>query len=92
VARSGLGIRADGQLIWAAGEGLSVAQLADVMVGAGVQRAVELDINPDWVAGYLYIHHRRSGPTPTPVVPGQFGISGQLLQPYSRDFFTVLSN
>jgi hypothetical protein len=51
-----------------------------------------LDINPDWVAGYLYVHHRRSGPTPIPVVPGQFGIAGQLLQPYSRDFFTVLSN
>ncbi len=92
VARSGLGIRSDGQLIWAAGEGLTVAQLAGPMVGAGVQRGVQLDINPDWVAGYLYVHHHRSGPTPIPVVPGQFGISGQLLAPYSRDFFTVLSN
>jgi hypothetical protein len=92
VARSGLGIRAAGQLVWAAGEGLTVAQLAEAMVGAGVQRGVQLDINPDWVAGYLYIHHRTSGPTPIPVVPGQYGIAGQLLQPYTRDFFTVLSN
>ena len=91
VARSGLGIRADGQLIWAAGEGLTVAQLADAMVGAGVQRAIELDINPDWVAGYVFIHHRRSPLTPVPIVPGQYGIYGHLLTPYARDFFTVLS-
>ena len=32
------------------------------------------------------------GPTPVPVVPGQYGIYGNLLVPYSRDFFTVLSN
>jgi hypothetical protein len=57
---------------------------------AGVQRAVELDINPEWVAGYLYVHHG-SGPVAVPVVPGQTGIPGALLSPYSRDFFTVLS-
>lgn len=92
VARSGLGIRGDDELLWAAGEGLTVAQIADAMAGAGVQRAVQLDINPDWVAGYLYLHHLRAGPTPVPLVPGQYGISGQLLAPYSRDFFTVLTN
>ena len=92
VARSGLGIRADGQLVWAGGEGLTVGQLADGMVSASVQRAVELDINPAWVAGYLYVHHRTGPLTAVPVVPGQFGIYGHLLAPYSRDFFTVLSN
>jgi hypothetical protein len=92
VARSGLGIRADGQLIWAAGEGLTVGQLAAGMIAAGVQRAVELDINPDWVAGYLYVHHATAPLTPVPVVPGQYGIYGRFLSPYSRDFFTVLSN
>ena len=92
VARSALGIRADGQLVWGAGEGLTVGELAAGMISAGVQRAVELDINPDWVAGYLYVHHRASPVTPVPVVPGQYGIYGHLLLPYSRDFFTVLSN
>lgn len=92
VARSGLGILANGDLVWAAGESLTVAQFADAMAAAGVQRAVQLDINPDWVAGYLYVHHRTGGPTPIPVVPGQYGIYGHLLAPYSRDFFTVLSN
>ncbi|HZE04045.1 MAG TPA: hypothetical protein VE127_02405 [Solirubrobacteraceae bacterium] len=92
VARSGLGILRNGQLLWAAGENLTVSQLADAMAGAGVQRAVQLDINPDWVAGYLYVHHRRAPLTPVPVVPGQYGIYGHLLIPYSRDFFTVLAN
>ena len=53
-------------------------------------RAVQLDINGFWVAGYLYAH-RPSGPVATPVVPGQDGIAGQLRLPYSRDFFTVVA-
>jgi hypothetical protein len=55
-----------------------------------VVRAVELDINPEWVAGYLYGH--RGGPGPlaaVPVVPGQQGIPGQFLEPWSRDFLTI---
>ena len=54
-------------------------------------RAVELDINPEWVAGYLYGH--RGGNrilAPVPVTPGQPGVRGQFLAAYSRDFFTVV--
>ena len=91
VARSGLGITAGGQLVWAAGEHLSPAGLASALVGAGVVRAVELDINPDWVAGYLYVHHA-TGPVASPVVPGQLGIAGQLLAPDSRDFMAIVAN
>jgi hypothetical protein len=91
VARSALGITGDGQLVWAAGESLSPSMVAQALVDAGVVRAVELDINPEWVAGYLYIHHG-AGPTAVPVVPGQLGIPGRLLAPYSRVFFTILAN
>ena len=91
VARSGIGITAGGQLVWAAGEQLTPAQLASALIGAGAIRAVELDINPDWVAGYLYVHHP-SGPVASPVVPGQLGIAGQLLAPYTRDFLAVVAN
>ncbi len=90
-ARSGLGVTSAGELVWAAGEALTPASLADALVGAGAVRAIELDINPDWVAGYLYAHHS-SGPVPTPVVPGQSGIYGQLLAPDSRDFLAVVAN
>lgn len=90
VARSALGINAGGELVWAAGERLSPAMIAQGLVDAGVVRAVELDINPAWVAGYLYLHHT-GGPTGVPVVPGQLGIPGRLLTPYGRDFFTILA-
>jgi hypothetical protein len=91
VARSGLGITEKGQLVWAAGEELTPAGLARALINAGAVRAIELDINPDWVAGYLYVHHR-GGPSPVPVVPGQLGIAGKLLEPYSRDFLTFVAN
>jgi hypothetical protein len=91
VARSGLGITASGQLVWAAGEQLLPAELASALIGAGAVRAIELDINPDWVAGYLYVHHP-SGPSAVPVVPGQLGIAGKLLEPYSRDFLAFVAN
>jgi hypothetical protein len=90
VARSALGITASGELVWAAGASLSPAGLARVLLGAGVQRAVELDINPEWVGGFLYVH-RRSGSRGVPLVPGQPGMAGGLLRPYSRDFFTVVA-
>ena len=91
VARSGLGITANGQLVWAAGEQLLPAELAGALITAGAVRAIELDINPDWVAGYLYVHHR-GGPSPVPIIPGQLGIAGKLLEPDSRDFLAFVAN
>jgi hypothetical protein len=92
VARSALGITADGHLMWAAGEGLSVAALGDALLSANVVRAVELDINPDWVAGYLYPHTLSGQPTNIiPVVPNQTGVAGFFLAPYGRDFFSILA-
>ncbi|MEA2196123.1 MAG: hypothetical protein QOJ25_174 [Solirubrobacteraceae bacterium] len=93
VARSGLGITADGRLVWAAGHNLSVRALAEALLATGAVRAIELDINPAWVAGYLYAHPRHASTvTPIPLMPGQTGIPGQFLQPYFRDFFTVSAN
>ncbi|MGH2869586.1 MAG: hypothetical protein ACRDNK_18725 [Solirubrobacteraceae bacterium] len=90
-ARSALGITADGHLIWAGGEKLTVSSLAAALVAARVVRAVELDINPEWVAGYLYGHRGGRGPAaPVQVVAGQPGVGGQFLAPYSRDFFSVV--
>jgi hypothetical protein len=91
VARSALGISRSGQLIWAAGEQLTPAPLAGALIAAGAVRAIELDINPFWVAGYLYPHHP-TGPTPVPVIPAQHGIAGELLATNSRDFFAIVAN
>jgi hypothetical protein len=91
VPRSSLGITASGQLVWAAGEDLTPAMLARALVRAGAVRAVQLDINPEWIAGYLYVHHEALL-SPVALIPGQLGIPGALLTPYGRDFFTVLAN
>lgn len=91
VARSALGITADGQLLWAGGESLSPTEIADALLHAGARRAIQLDINPEWVAGYLYAH-RHGRLLAVQATPSQPGIPGQLLVPYNRDFFTVLAN
>ena len=46
--RSGLGINADGALVYAAGPALDPLQLAQLLITAGAVRAMELDINPAW--------------------------------------------
>ncbi|MBV9338096.1 MAG: hypothetical protein JO243_19590 [Solirubrobacterales bacterium] len=91
-ARAALGIAANGNLIWAAGENLTPAGLADALLGAHVVRAVELDINPDWVAAFFYVHHSVHGrPVPLPVLAGQTTIPGDYLVPWTRDFFSVVA-
>ncbi len=91
-ARSALGITTDGHLIWVAGENLTVQGLVELLLAAHVVRAVELDINPEWVAGYLYGHRGGAGPlAPVSVLSSQHGVPGDFLAPYSRDFFTVVA-
>jgi hypothetical protein len=52
--RSGIGITADGALVYATGPGLDPLQLAQVLVRAGAVRAMQLDINPDWTVLATY--------------------------------------
>jgi hypothetical protein len=49
VWRSGVGVTADGALVYAGGPDLNITDLANVLVRAGAVRAMELDINTDWV-------------------------------------------
>lgn len=46
--RSGLGVTADGALVYAVGPALDPLQLAQLLVRAGVVRGMQLDINPSW--------------------------------------------
>lgn len=46
--RSGLGVTADGALVYVVGPGLIPVQVADLLVRAGAVRGMELDINPTW--------------------------------------------
>lgn len=53
VWRSGLGVTSDGALVYVGGPGLNITDLANLLVRAGAVRAMELDINTDWV-NYSY--------------------------------------
>jgi hypothetical protein len=52
--RSGLGITADGALVYAAGPALDPLQLAELLVRAGAVRGMQLDINPNWPVFVTY--------------------------------------
>lgn len=52
--RSGLGITASGDLVYAAGNSLSARTLGRALQAAGVVMAMQTDINPFWVRAFLY--------------------------------------
>ena len=53
VSRSGVGVTANGALVFVAGD-LDITDLANLLVRAGAVRAMELDINPAWVDFVTY--------------------------------------
>jgi len=54
VWRSGLGVTADGALVYVGGPSLTIVNLADLLVRAGAVRGMEMDINTDWVQFSVY--------------------------------------
>jgi hypothetical protein len=96
VYRSGLGVTADGALVYVGGPGLNITDLANLLVKAGAVRAMELDINTDWVNYSYYTPSTPYGPaTPangTMLLPDMTGTASRYFQSYwARDFFTMSS-
>jgi hypothetical protein len=87
VWRSGLGVTADGALVYVAGPGLSALTLADLLVRAGAVRAMELDINTDWVDFFTY------GPGPPGAPVGDLTVDRLLagMYPSTNDYLTASS-
>ena len=54
--------RRERRLIYAGGPSLSVLSLAKTLQAAGAVRAMELDINTDWVSAYTYVNDPRHRP------------------------------
>ena len=93
VWRSAVGVRADGALVYVASDGLTAASLADMLVRAGVVRAMELDINPNWVTFNLYSHPNPADPAATTgvkLLPDMQRTPNRYLGPDSRDFTAIL--
>jgi hypothetical protein len=90
VWRSGLGITADGRVIFVYGPALDVRELADLLQRAGAVQAMELDINPFWMS---YEYYKADGhpadPTPVNLLPTQQQSAYRYYSVYSRDFTAV---
>jgi hypothetical protein len=94
VWRSGVGITANGALIYVGGPGLNITTLADLLVRAGAVRGMELDINTDWVS-YATFSPGRSRAAAT-AANGTNLLSTMAGSParyfaswWTRDFFTM---
>jgi hypothetical protein len=85
--RSAVGVDAKGALLWAGGR-LSPADLANAMVASGAVRAMQMDINPDWVNFNQY----DVGADGSVAGNGLFGATGanRYLSPNTRDFVAVM--
>ncbi len=94
VWRSGVGVTADGALVYVGGPGLDIADLANILVRAGAVRAMELDINTDWVNFSSYqpstATGAASGANGTELLSGMTGTPGRYFEPWwARDFITM---
>ena len=93
VWRSGVGVDANGGLIYVGGPGISVDSLATILQRAGAVRAMELDINSAWVSAYTF---RQADPLNPAVIHGTKLLAGmertedRYLVPGERDFFALL--
>ena len=91
VWRSGVGIDAQGRVLYVASEGLSVRTLAALLQRAGAVRAMELDINHSWVSFNVF-HHGASGSlTGTKLLAGMSKPATRYLHPDTRDFVSVVT-
>jgi hypothetical protein len=88
VARSSLGQKANGTLIYAASMSTTPADLAQALARAGAKVAMELDINPQWVQ--LDAAATPGGPLKAKV-PRQNRPANQYLTGWTRDFIAVLA-
>jgi hypothetical protein len=87
VWRSGIGIDAHGNLLYAAANYQTVESLAKVLQRAGAVRALELDINEDWTSFITY--RRPGGLSASNLLPEMFRSPERYLVPDERDFFSI---
>jgi hypothetical protein len=91
--RSGLGITAEGALIYVAGDGLTLATLSAALVQAGCMRGMELDIHDEWTTFEVYVRNRESteGVIGRKLLPGMAFDDRRYLLPDDRDFIALFA-
>jgi len=94
VWRSGVGITANGALVYVGGPGLNITDLANLLVRAGAVRAMELDINTDWVNFSSYQPSTSAGLATASngreLLPAMTGTPARYFESWwARDFITM---
>jgi hypothetical protein len=91
VPRSGVGITANGGMVYVAGPALTAKSLAESLQRAGAVRAMALDLNPEWVTFNYFTHNADGTTTGTKLYPQQQRPADRYLGPTeeSRDFFVI---
>jgi hypothetical protein len=88
VWRSGIGVTAGGDVVFAAGDALSARSLAVLLQRAGAVRAMELDINKAWVSFMWYSPAAGGSPIPHKLVEFTRPVD-RYYAVNNRDFFAV---
>ena len=93
VWRSGMGIRRNGSIVYVGGPAMSITALADLLVKAGCLRAMELDINTDWVNFVTFnpaVGQPASATNGSMLINSMSGGTSRYFQTWwTRDFFTM---
>ena len=87
VWRSGVGVDSRGNIIYAGADGQTATSLAEILRRAGAIRAMELDINSEWVTFNFY--GASGAARPHKLLPGMTRDATRYLSPDDRDFFAV---
>lgn len=88
--RSGIGLTAQGNLIYAVGNDLGPESLATALKMAGAVNAIQLDINPFWVRFNIFEPDGRGGYKTSTLTKDLKDGSKAYLEGYSKDFFYVV--
>ena len=87
VWRTGLGVDAQGNLMYVAAPAQTSASLAAILLHVGAVRAMQLDINPEWPIFVTY-----GGPgaqDPSLFVPNPNQVANRFLYSSTKDFFAL---
>lgn len=89
--RSGVGTTSAGDVVYVAGNRLTLQTLARAMSRAGIQEGLELDIHPHMVT-FNVEHHTPSGLRPAHLLPSMNEPPSRYLSSDQRDFFYVTAS
>jgi len=87
--RSGLGLTANGNLIYAVGNNLTPQTLAQALKMGGAINAMQLDINPFWVRFNIFDTNGNGSYKTSVLTKGVYNGSKEFLNGYEKDFFYI---